>query len=171
MESHQELMRIAHRSKCITTVVEDYEFLATLLSHLLPIPEKEPVRDKIFDTGPVKAADLQTLYKISEKCDNVWTAREGIDWLLFYLFYRRYGWEDVTFHRDKVQLFAPSMIQRLRISSRAEELRFYERVKSVASDLITWFEQNPLRLTSLKMMNSAIRIGEPHIHAIFLCYQ
>ncbi|TGZ73970.1 hypothetical protein CRM22_001194 [Opisthorchis felineus] len=159
MDLPQELFGIALRCKSVSGTLEDYEFLAALLAYLLPNEDKNSFRDSIFDKRNEKPADIAMLCLASQKCDNVWTARDGIDWLLFYLFYRRYGWDDGGNPQSRIQVFSPSILERTRWTTREGELKFKERIVTVSTDLINWYESQPLKLFTLKLFNSAIRVA------------
>ncbi|KAF6777298.1 hypothetical protein AHF37_03130 [Paragonimus kellicotti] len=138
MDSEQELIRIALRCRTITNTLEDYELLVALLTYLSPSNDLQFAKDQIFESHSARSNDIDAVCLVSSKCNNVWTLREGIDWLMFYFFYRRYGWDDMPTKNDKVQVFTPSITQRTRTIARDEELKFKDRIVAVSTSLIAW---------------------------------
>ncbi|TPP61685.1 hypothetical protein FGIG_00339 [Fasciola gigantica] len=108
MNVSQYFLRVATKSKSVSSALEDYELLAALLSG--------------FSQGINKTS---------------YSGYEIIS-LIFYIFYRRYGWDECPAQQLGFQVYMPSVAHRLRSSTRDDEMRYKERIVTISSDLISW---------------------------------
>ncbi|CAH8657206.1 unnamed protein product [Schistosoma bovis] len=157
--------QLAIECQHISNVTKELEFLSLLLTHATSynIMEISNLNSNMPETSGMKTF-FRILSRICRDCGGIWTVNEELDWLVFYLFARCYGWSDIDLNDVRSQMLVPSTGHRYRNVSKDEELRMKDKVIQITTELIYLIRSLPLSLAGLKMLISSMNLARGMHH-------
>ncbi|TNN16043.1 hypothetical protein EWB00_000803 [Schistosoma japonicum] len=149
----------------ISNATKEIEFLSLLRTHANNCENAEN-HNPITGLSEINGTKsfFKILSRISRDCGGLWTVNEDLDWLMFYLFARCYGWGDTDLNDVRSQILAPSTGRRYRNLSKEEELTVKDKVIQITSEIIFLIRSLPLSLAGLKMFISSINLARGMHH-------
>ncbi|CAH8630883.1 unnamed protein product [Schistosoma intercalatum] len=157
--------QLAIECQHISNVTKELEFLSLLLTHATSYNSMEinNLNSNMPETSGMKTF-FRILSRICRDCGGIWTVNEELDWLVFYLFARCYGWSDIDLNDVRSQMLVPSTGHRYRNVSKDEELRMKDKVIQITTELIYLIRSLPLSLAGLKMLISSMNLARGMHH-------
>ncbi|CAH8651184.1 unnamed protein product [Schistosoma margrebowiei] len=157
--------QLAIECQHISNVTKELEFLSLLFTHATSYNSMEfnNLNSNVPETSGMKTF-FKILSRICRDCGGIWTVNEDLDWLVFYLFARCYGWSDIDLNDVRSQMLAPSTGHRYRNVSKDEELRMKDKVIQITTELIYLIRSLPLSLAGLKMLISSMNLARGMHH-------
>lgn len=148
---------------------DECDFLNSFISCIMSDNEESDIdlmesEDKLFYKEVLHhdsklRCNFGKVYHYAKSAGVNWKVAEDLDWFLFYIFHRRFGWPDLEEENGQLKVVLPDSQIRFRKSGKTEELKYKSQLVDMLDSILLWLSHQSISAMSVLMYSSAIRLA------------